>query len=409
MSDTLNQPWMREKHLKAIIEALGKTNVRFVGGCVRDALMHREIGDVDMATSLLPQDVTAKLEKKRIKVVPTGIDHGTVTAISGGVPIEITTLRSDKACDGRHATVTFTDSWKADAERRDFTFNALSCDADGKIYDYTGGMHDLIARRLRFIGNARNRCQEDFLRILRYFRFYATLAIEKIDDAALSACEKEASGIETLSGERIQNEMFRLLEAPSPLRALKMMEKTGILEKVMLLAVNTEVMANLEAIENSTENRTDAITRLAALCRYSHASGNDVEVLINRWKLSNQDKQRLKTLCFPPQPLDRDRNNHEQKKLIRLYGKETYLALLMIAWALDENTAQDWRYLMLITLVREWHIPTFPLHGQDLIELGMKPGKSLGQLLKRAEDFWEKEQYAPDKKTLLRWVTKQMD
>lgn len=404
MASTLNHAWINAPHHTRIFEVLGEENVRFIGGCVRDALLGRTIQDVDMATRLTPQEVITRFKKAGIKTVPAGIKHGTVTVVIDRIPVEITTLRSDIECHGRHAQVQFTHSWEEDAKRRDFTLNALSCDRQGNIYDYTHGQRDLQQGILQFIGDAATRCKEDYLRILRYFRFFATLGFEKLNDAALTACQQEKAGIEQLSGERIQHEMFKLLTAPTALIALKLMEKTGVLAMVGLNPKSLYALGHLEAIELAVKSLPQPITRLALLCRLSQWMPHQLDAFAKRWKLSNLHKQQLHVLCFPAQDVTPSMDETTHHAVMRDIGKEAYLALLMIHWAMENDNAQDAAYLTLYKQMHAWEVPHFPLQGKDLLAAGIPAGKTMGKLLKAAEDYWESHDYAPSKEALLAWV-----
>ncbi len=406
MSKTLNQQWMHQPHLKKIIKTLGKDKVRFIGGCVRDALLGREIHDVDMATTITPDRVIQQLESAKIKAVPTGLAHGTITAVCDGIPVEITTLRSDTSCDGRHADVRFTTSWKEDASRRDFTINALSCGSDGIVHDYCNGLDDITRRDLRFIGDARQRCQEDYLRILRYFRFFATLEINEIDAQALSACKGEKDGIKTLSGERIQHEMLRLLACKAPLKALKMMERTAILSELLLSDVKCDALASLKSIETTLSLTPSAFIRLATLCRANQMDSDKVEAITARWKLSNKDKTLLNALCFPAKKFAIENNTQQLQRLIRLYGTMLFQSHLIIEWALGDTTEKAAQFLELFYYASNWDIPIFPLEGKDLVAHHIKPGKQLGELLKAAEQHWEAKHYQPSRRELLDFCLK---
>ncbi len=403
----LSQPWMKEKHLTRVIKALGG-NVRFIGGCVRDAMLGREIKDVDMATPLLPEIVIKKLEKANIKVIPTGIAHGTVTALVDSIPIEITTLRSDQSCDGRHAEVRFTESWEEDAARRDFTINAMSCAPDGTLNDYQNGFNDIMHRKLRFIGDAASRCREDYLRILRYFRFFATLGISDMDYEALSACKQEAKGIDTLSGERIQHEMLRLLKADSIFIALKLMQHSLVLDHILPVSVkNIDAMATLDAIEKAVAGERDALLRLAFILKISAATAQDVDTLIARWKLSNKDAAYLKKLTHPIFTFSLSADAWEQKHSLRHHGTTYYSHVLLLDWAEHYEGGNNKQYLELLKHAYSWEIPTFPLQGKDLLAKGIKPGKELGELLAKAEAHWEETHYQLDKHALLSWLVNQ--
>lgn len=261
------QPWMTAAPTRAVLAALRAAGIeaRFVGGCVRDALIGRPVEDIDIAVDAAPHAVTAALEAAGLKAVATGIDHGTVTAVAQGSPYDVTSLRRDVATDGRHATVAFTDDWRADAARRDFTMNALFLSPDGTVTDFFGGEADLRAGRVRFVGDAARRIAEDRLRLLRFFRFLAHYGREPPDEATLDACAAAAPDLPRLSVERIAKEVKRLLAAPDPAPALGLMAERAILVHALPEARDIETLARLAALEHA-RGEADPIRRLGALC-----------------------------------------------------------------------------------------------------------------------------------------------
>ena len=290
------QPWMTAPDTAAVLKALtkGGKEARFVGGCVRDALLGRKITDIDLATPEPPERVMKLLAEARITVVPTGLKHGTITAVVNKHPFEITTLRRDVETFGRHARVEYTDDWEADAARRDFTMNALFCAPDGTLYDAFGGIADLHARRVRFVGEAEARIREDVLRLLRYFRFYAHYGAPPPDQAALAACRSLAHLLPTLSGERVCQETMKLLRAADPAPVFALMRDQGVLEHFLPEATRIDRLAALVTIEGAVPaallERADAVRRLGALV------GDSVEAaraVASRLKFSNADRERL--------------------------------------------------------------------------------------------------------------------
>lgn len=381
------QLWMTAGALR-VLDAIAAAGgeARYVGGCVRDALLKRTGSDVDMACTLPPEATIQALEAAGIKALPTGLAHGTVTAICDSVQYELTTLRRDVACDGRHAEVAFTDDWREDAARRDFTMNALYADRDCNIYDYFGGFEDAQAGKLRFIGDASQRIAEDGLRILRYFRFFAHYGTWPMDGAALAACEKQAAMLEALSGERIQSEMFKLLKSSRAADVLEAMHDSGILQRIGLDRPNLMVLRSLDAEE--------VLLRLAALLR-----GSEYEPLLQRWKLSNDDKARLRALLSADLQQMATWDEWEQKKQLRRMGKARFADHARLAMA--EHPSRCMQLRALLHLVETWEIPQFPVNGQDLLARGLAQGKTLGELLQRLESEWEAAHYAPDKASLL--------
>ena len=377
---------MRDSSAWPVFAVLGPS-VRIVGGCVRDALLGREVMDIDMACTLLPQDTQAKLERAGFRVIPTGIEHGTVTVLVNGKPVEITTLRKDVACDGRRAEVEFTQDWEADAARRDFTMNALYADADGKLYDYFDGVEDAKAGHVRFIGDAEARIQEDALRILRFFRFFAHYGKGEMDAAALTACTAQKALIKDLSGERIQQEMLKLLTAPRAFDVLAIMQEKGILEAISLPF--NPALAQLKP--------TDPLLRLAC-CLF--AAPESLKMLADRWSLSNKHRDYLRDILLLPATHMLEWDMADTKRAIRTYGGQIVSDAARIAEA--EKPIDGRVFSVIRTTVNEWEVPDFPVQGRDLLELGMKPGKAVGEILKRLEKRWEDSDYELTKEQLLK-------
>ena len=366
--------WMRDPRLlrvAAAVEGAGG-RIRLVGGAVRAILLHEDRADIDLATDLPPDAVSAALLGADINVVPTGLAHGTVLATLPGWKAEITTLRRDLETDGRHATVAFTDNWEADAARRDFTINALYADLDGALYDPEGGLADLAAGRVRFIGEATQRIEEDALRILRFFRFHARYGTAEPDPAALAACSAKAAMIGNLSGERIAAEMTKLLAAGQPLRGLRPMARCGVLDLVLAAPVRFERLENLVSVEHRF-GRVDAERRLAALLPPDQAA---LGALAARWKISNALRARLKTLLGPAPDLQ---GGHAVRRVIDRLG-----ASLTIDFALlgDADPAP------VLELADRWTPPDFPLTGADVMAAGVAGGPRVGELLGLVRGWW---------------------
>src|SRR4051794_40169244 len=287
--------WWAIRGMARVLDALGaeEGQTRFVGGAVRDELVGLPVNDVDLATRLRPDEVIRRLEKLRVKAVPTGIDHGTITAVSDGHPIEVTTLRLDLSTDGRRAPVAFTDDWKADAARRDFTINALSADPrTGEVFDYFGGLDDLGHRYIRFIGDPLQRIAEDHLRILRFFRFHARFGSGEPDAAALDACTRRANDLMALSRERIADELLKLLAVTDPAPTVTIMLRHGILRPVLpeIASERLPSLVALIAAERDARVGPDALRRLAAMLPRDPPTAEDVG---SRLRLSNKARKRI--------------------------------------------------------------------------------------------------------------------
>ncbi len=379
---------MRIDHeTSVIIDAIEKFGgeARLVGGCVRDSILQRDVHDIDLATNLLPDQAIKALKLRNIKTIPTGLKHGTITAILNQRSFEITTLRHDVKCDGRHAKVEFTNDWQADASRRDFTFNALYADKHGHIYDYFGGTQDLKARRLNFIGNAEDRIQEDYLRILRAFRFHAKICIGDLSDEILDVCKKYSHMIQNLSGERIREEVFKLLECNDPVPTLKSMQKSDVLQKIIPKEVKCEILFSKLLLG------ADALVKLALLLRTAGSLGEDVSKFL---RLSNKQKKKL--LFLLSSNIKTELSEKEQKKYISLFGIELYCDLMKICGIESETNVDEY-----ISFANTFNIPKFPLSGNDLISIGHQPGKSLGRSLELLRQHWENSSYTLTKEELI--------
>lgn len=390
----LDQDWLRDPDALAVIEALSADggSVRYVGGCVRDAVLGRPVRDVDIATDRTPQDVVGLLEAAGLKAIPTGIDHGTITAVAGRKPFEITTLRIDVETFGRHAKVAFTDDWLEDAHRRDFTLNALFCDADGTVYDPVDGLKDMKAGRVRFIGDARERITEDALRILRFFRFHAWFGKGDLDADGLQASVEARKRIVNLSVERIRSEILRLLEALDPGPTLNVMIETVILPLILPEAVSPGRMDALVSLERVLK-MPDPLRRLAAL---SDLSEEALGGLGRRWRLSNDDQARLAAMAGAPDQLPPDMGDEQLRKVLYRGGREVFCDRALLAWAEDGRDRSD-----LLATAKEWAVPVFPLKGRDVIARGVDEGEAVGALLSAIEAWWIDQDFAPSKSDLL--------
>jgi len=364
--------WRSRGGMERLLHALAADEglTRYVGGAVRDDLLNLPVNDVDLATRLEPEEVVRRLETARIKAVPTGIDHGTVTAISDGHPYEVTTLRRDVSTDGRRATVAFTNDWAEDAARRDFTINALSADPQsGAVFDYFGGLDDLLARHVRFIGDPLKRIAEDHLRILRYFRFHARFGAGEPDRAALEACALRANDLMALSRERIADELLKLLALPDPTASLAIMLDRGILKPV-LPEVSAEGLSPLRAMidcELQADLVPDGLRRLAALLPRDPALADAVAA---RLKLSNKSRKRL--ACAVATEL-----GSTPEALAYRLGPDCAVDRLLLAGRAGE-AAQ----------IRKWHLPRLPISGGVLIARGLPAGPIVARTLRKIEDRW---------------------
>jgi len=363
--------WLIREDLAQLVAAIGP--LRWVGGAVRDTLLGLAVKDIDAATPLLPDEVIARCKAAGIRTVPTGIDHGTVTALMADGPVEITTLRHDVSTDGRRATVAFAQDWRDDAARRDFTINALYVDpASGEIFDYFGGLADLAARRVRFIGDAAQRIREDHLRILRYFRFQARFGSTPADPEAEEACSTLAATLKGLSRERIGMEMLNLLGLPDPAPTVARMAELGVLA-VVLPEASPKALTALVAQEQAQEVAPDPLRRLAALLPANAALAEQVA---SRFRLSRAQKMRL------AQAAAREGEQAEPYALAYALGMEGALDRLLLTGGS-------------ITALCGWTIPVFPLKGGDIVARGVSAGPRIAQLLRGVERLWVAEGF-PD-------------
>jgi poly(A) polymerase/tRNA nucleotidyltransferase (CCA-adding enzyme) len=361
--------FLRDPALAAVLAAL--PDVRVVGGAVRDTLAGRPITDIDLATPRPPDAVLAALAAAGLRAVPTGLAHGTVTAVVDGRGFEITTLRRDVETDGRHAVVAFTDDWRADAARRDFTINALSLTPDGAVFDYFGGLEDLRAGRLRFVGDPATRLAEDYLRVLRYFRFFARYAAVAPDPAVLAAIRAAVPGLAGLSAERVWSELTRILSTPDPSAAVALMAGTGVLAAVLPEGADPAALHRLVAAGAPA----DPLLRLAALLT------GDPLALALRLKLSIADRDRLLAIRAAPVL----RPNDDDATLRRTLADHPRGAVLDRTWLAGDGGA-DWTALR--ARLAAMPTPVFPLEGRDVLALGVLPGPRVGALLRAVRAWW---------------------
>ena len=362
---------MEEGTTHAVMTAL-KGDARFVGGSVRDTILKRPIGDIDIATPLYPEEVTRRLEAAGLKAVPTGIAHGTITAVASGRPFEITTLRRDVETFGRHATVAFSADWEEDSRRRDFTMNALSMTLDGEVFDYHDGLRDLRAGKVRFVGDPALRIREDVLRLLRFYRFHAWYGRGEADPAARAACHASAALLPTLSGERLRMEMLKLLGARNPLPSLAMMAEDGVLPRLVPHARPLEMLARLIKLETVA----DPLRRLGLLIE------SDATAVATKLKLSNDQRDRLIGIDAP---LDLAADAAEQHRDIYRLSHDAYIDRVLVTAAITDDVD---KVKPLLAAAKRWKIPVFPLKGGDVTALGVLPGPDVGQHLKALETAW---------------------
>ena len=392
------QPWMTSAPTRRVFAALeargGPDCARFVGGCVRNAVVGRPIDDIDIATKLTPDEVTAALKAARIRAVPTGIEHGTVTAVADHCPFEITTLRRDVETDGRRAVVAFTDDWAEDAERRDFRLNALYAAPDGAVFDPTGaGLADAREGRVVFVGDPKVRIREDYLRILRFFRFYAWYGRTAPDAAALAACRELRGMLEGRPGERVHKELLKLLAAPDPRPAARLMAETGVLEVILPETVGVAVLDRLVALELKTLGEADPELRLAALLP---ADAGAVGSAAERLRLSNAQRDRLVAAAGAEPPLSASMTPLQARQAIYRIGGQAFADRVRLGWARDGEGG----WAALAALAACWTPPAFPVTGGDVLALGVARGPRVGAVLKAVEDWWLAADFPDDREAI---------
>lgn len=396
--------WLSQPDLQTVFDAIEAAGgeVRVAGGAVRNSLMGLPVADIDLSTTLVPDETIAALEAARLKAVPTGYEHGTITAVSGATGYEITSLREDIETFGRHAVVRFGTDWVKDAERRDLTMNALYCERDGTIHDPLSGLDDLNNRTVRFIGEADARIGEDYLRILRFFRFFAEYGAGRPDGAGLKACAKLKDGLAQVSVEQIWMELQKLLGVRDPSRALLWMRTTGVLSAILPESEKwgIDLIPALIRAETAYDLVADPLSRIEAMIR---PDGEVVTGLARRLKLSNRMENRLRDWAME-NPVDAERAPDALAK--RLYwGKPQGIAdrlTVQLAGAVDKGEDDNAeRYAALLKTAKAWQRPVFPISGKDLLAMGHAPGEGLGKALIELEQRWVDSNFKLDRKGLL--------
>jgi poly(A) polymerase len=377
----LNEPSL-QRAFAVVAEAGGEARV--AGGAVRNALLGIPVSDIDLATTLGPQKITEIFRAAGHGVHPLGIEHGTVMVVIDKRTYEITTLRRDVETDGRRAVVTFTDNWADDARRRDFTMNALYCDARGKIHDYANGYEDILRKRIIFVGSPAARIKEDYLRILRYFRFLSVFENMKADGPSLAACVRLKKGLLSLSAERISQEMFKLLVGPKAVAILRLMARHGVLKNVIAHTQEFRVLVRLPG---------DPLLRAFVLAEKPH-------MLRDAWRLSNVQARRIDLLASNPRLSPKLREN-EQRRILYAIGEQAWRDAVALNWARSRASLADRAWKRMLAMPKRWPAPKFPVAGRDLLAAGLSSGPEVGGELKRLEDFWIASDFKPTKDELL--------
>ncbi|WP_079212143.1 CCA tRNA nucleotidyltransferase [Brucella pituitosa] len=413
MSDTVNisdgANWLRSKPLQALFAALNRDGgeVRVVGGAVRNTLLGTKVSDVDLATTHLPEQTVRLAKEAGFKPVPTGIEHGTITVVVQGQPFEVTTLRKDIETNGRHAKVAFGTDWKTDAERRDFTINALYATADGDVIDYVGGLADIETKTLRFIGDAEERIREDYLRILRFFRFFAWYGSGRPETDGLRASARLKDGLNQLSAERVWSELKKLLSAPDPSRAMLWMRQSGVLNIILPESEKWGIDAihGLVRAETDLDWQVDALLRLESIVPPDAARMTE---LGKRLKMSNAERARLEAWARAD-AIKSETSEQALKKLIYRGSSQAVADRIRLAYASarqeaaasDEAMIRAGGYSRLLDAVEKYEPLVFPLTGGDLLSLGVEKGPGLGEALRDLETLWIDSGFSLDREALL--------
>ena len=409
MTSVASETWFSAPALRRVFDLLNADGgeVRVVGGAVRNSLMGLAVADIDMATTLLPEEVVARAKTAGIKSVPTGIAHGTVTLVIDGMPFEVTTLRRDVETDGRHAEVAFDTDWRVDAERRDLTINALYADSSGAVIDLVDGLADIEKRNIRFIGNAAERVAEDYLRVLRFFRFFAHYGAGRPDADGLRACAQARSRLSGLSAERVWSEMKKLLSAKDPGRALLWMRQAGVLTEVLPESEKwgIDTIPALVAAEQAFGWQPDPLLRLAAIVP---PDAERLEAMGKRLRLSKAEAAHFAAWGKAPR-LPAVIADTAFDRLLYRHGKQGLATVLRLALATSrqksdndpEQLPETARLHRLLTRAEKWQKPVFPLTGADVLALGVPAGPRVGEMLGEIEERWVEGNFNADRAMLI--------
>ena len=393
--------WLETAATKAVFGAIraGGYTARAVGGTVRNALLGIPITDIDIATDARPEEVMRLAAEAGLRSVPTGIAHGTVTVIAEGHPYEVTTLRRDVATDGRRAEVAFTSDWESDAQRRDFTINAIYCEPDGTIFDPLGGIADLDPPRIRFIGNASDRIREDYLRILRFFRFTATFSPGGVlDPEGLVASTEGRHGLARISGERIEAELRKLLASPHAVGVTRAMVDHHILLAAVGIEGRIDLLAKHASIEAVLTAAPDPILRLAALAA---GTVSEARALDDRLKLPVRDRERLIAGAAAGEHVIASLDERGARTLFYRLGPVGYRDTLLLSWVRSRRPPTDAGLQHLASLAERWVAPQFPIAGADILALGVPSGRTVGAILAAVEAKWIEADFEPTREELL--------
>ena len=402
MTNEIQYNFLKDKLCMKIFSLLNEKEdtARFVGGCVRDSIIGLKTNDIDIATKLNPEDVVKILGSESIKVIPTGIDHGTVSVFSKDFNFEITTLRSDISTDGRHAEVIFSDSWEEDSLRRDFTINSIYLKQNGELYDPHNGIQNLKDKKIIFIGNPDERINEDYLRILRFFRFNAFYGNNnlKLSSDSIKACTKNKNKIKKLSSERVQNEFFKILNSSDPYFIVSIMRKIEILDLLFEHKVETKIFKKLLLIEKENSFSKNHILRFASLAL------KNKKINSNNLQMFNFSKKERKELCLLTNQefeIHNKLNKSDIKKILYSIDRKTLKDMAKLSWALSNNRVTNKNWKNVLSQIDKVAIPIFPLKAKDILDYGLEEGPIIGEILKTVEQDWIDSNFEHNKEDLL--------
>jgi poly(A) polymerase len=381
------QPWMTSAAARRVmnaIEAARPGSARFVGGCVRNALLDEPVADIDIATQLTPDKVEKAMLAAGIAVHPTGVEHGTLTVVADCQPFEVTTLRRDVETDGRRAVVAFTEDWAEDAQRRDFRMNALYASANGDVFDPTGGgLDDIAQRRIVFVGDPETRIREDYLRILRFFRFFAWYGHGAPDAAGLAACSKLKTGLAAISAERIWIEMKKLLAAPSPMTALDAMDNAGVLTSVFPNSRGLDLLRKVIALEGRAGLAPDPMVRFLTLFWKDASAVHEAATFL---KMSNEERHRLNWAAKDMTNIEPAMNGRTMRRALYAIGQSVFRDRIVIEWAQRPDVSDMWKTLY--DAAGAYERPALPVTGDDMLARGVSEGPAIGDALRKLEAEW---------------------
>ncbi len=403
MESLENLQWLQSENVQKIFSILEESGAetRVIGGAVRNSILGLEVKEIDFATTATPDEVIALFKAKKVRTIPTGVEYGTVTVVLDSENYEITTLREDIKTDGRHAVVKFGKNWSKDAERRDFTMNALYLDRYGKLFDYTGGYQDCLDKKIEFIGSAEQRIKEDYLRILRYFRFMATFGFVEFDKETMSAILKNKNGLNQLSPERISMEMKKILVGSFAAEIIEKMVEIGLFQILTGGDVRLPQFQKLMQLSKSLKFEINPTVMIYTLVI---SDSEDIDRVVEKMNFLNSERKRMHSIYEFTKVSILNLADLELTKLLYKYGRQTSFEGVLIQFINGQLPVQESKLNLILRKLSEIEIPEFEISGKDLIAMGVKPGKQMGELLKRGESAWINSGFKLSKNELLQLI-----